>query len=147
MLRIYGKSRSASKTVRCTHCEAELEVAVGAVSTACPRCHKRVDLENVTIKSYYAVRQFATCGDVVVKKRGTIASNVRTGQLTVAGKVLGDVEAHGEVRISRTGHVAGTIHAPALVIAKGASYVGRCEIRPEGNGAPEPDGPETRMSQ
>jgi len=139
MARLRQKQTGATKKVLCTHCGAELVVAVRAMSMFCPHCHKRVILEDFTIRTYHAVREFATCGDVLVEKSGTIAADVKAGRLTVEGKVWGKVEARRKVEIASTGYVKGAIRAPALTVADGASLACYCEIRPDANGAPQRD--------
>ncbi len=147
MARSRQKSVTLTKTVPCTHCGAELEVTVRTMSMFCPHCQKRVILEDFTIKTYHAVRQFITCGDVVVEKGGTIAADVKAGRLTVHGKVWGNVEARRKVEIDRTGYVRGLIRAPRLTVADGASLVGHCDIRPDGDKAPAKPGSRPPRSQ
>jgi predicted acyltransferase (DUF342 family) len=120
------------KLVRCTHCAAEAEVAKKAMSVFCPHCKRRLILENYRIRSYKAVREFATCGDVVVERQGTVAARVLAQNLVVKGTVQGEVEARGKVEVGRTGRVYGDIRAPRLVVKAGAQIKGFCRIRPDG---------------
>jgi len=118
----------AKKTVICTHCAQPTEVGRKAMSVFCPHCKKRLILENFKIKSYYAVRDFATCGDIIVEKGGHVVAPIKVGNLTVKGKVQGTVTARGEVRIQKTGSVKGDIKAPALHIEQGAVLEGFLRI-------------------
>ena len=77
-------------------------------------------LEDFEIQTYYAVRDFATCGDIVVEKSGHVVAPIKVGNLTVKGKVQGRVTARGHVHIHKTGYLKGDIEAPALQIDQGA---------------------------
>ena len=119
------------KQVPCTHCNRLVEVAEKALSVFCPHCRKRLILEDFQVKSYRAVREFATCGDVVVEKRGAVAARVLVGNLLVKGRVQGNVEARGKVEVAKTGDIRGDISAPRLVVHSGATMKGFCRIGPE----------------
>ncbi len=108
------------KEVVCTHCAQTSKVARRAMSVVCPHCTKRLILENFKIKSYYAVRDFSTCGNIVVEKNGHVVAPIKVGNLTVKGKVQGRVIARGTVSINRTGWFKGGIEAPCLLIENGA---------------------------
>jgi hypothetical protein len=120
------------KVVRCTHCTGLAEVAEKAMSIFCPHCKKRLILEDFCVKTYKAVREFATCGDVVVEKRGKVAARVLAQNLVVKGMVQGEVQAREKVEITRTGQVHGDISAPRLVVKGGARIKGFCRIGRDG---------------
>ena len=101
------------------------------MSVFCPHCRKRLILEDFRIKNYHAVRKFATCGDVVVEKRGAVAAKVLVGNLLVKGRIQGDVDARGKVEVAKTGDIKGDINAPRLVVHSGATMKGFCRIGPE----------------
>ena len=100
------------------------------MSVFCPHCKKRLILEDFRIKTYKAVREFATCGDVVVEKRGKVAAQMLAQNLVVKGMVQGDVRAREKIEIGRTGQVHGDISAPRLVVKAGAKIRGFCRIGP-----------------
>ena len=110
----------AVKEVVCTHCDRPTEVARRAMSVFCPNCKKRLILEDFKIRSYYAVRDFSTCGDIVVERKGHVVAPIKVTNLTVKGKVQGCVTARGEVRISKSGWVKGDIEACVLHVESGA---------------------------
>lgn len=134
------------KSVSCTHCGAESQVAKRAMSVFCPHCHQRLILEDYKVKTYLATRLFATCGDIVVEKSGFVSAPIRVQNLTVRGQVQGNVEARGCVRIARTGQLKGDIRAPVLRVAAGAKLNGFFRIlpKPEGQTGSEslPDTPD-----
>src|SRR3990170_1645941 len=94
---------AAVKRVFCTHCAQVMEVSARAMSVFCPHCKKRLILEDYKINSYYAVREFYTCGDIIVEKSGHVSAPIRVANLTVKGKVQGRVTARGVVNIAKTG--------------------------------------------
>jgi predicted acyltransferase (DUF342 family) len=118
------------KLVRCTHCACETEVARKAMSIFCPHCKKRLILESYRIKTYTAVREFATCGDVVVEKHGTVAARVLAENLVIKGSVQGELKARDKIEVSRTGQVRGDMSALRLVVKAGARISGFCHIGP-----------------
>lgn len=118
------------KQVHCTHCNQPSEVSEKAMSVFCPHCKKRLILEDFRIKSYTAVRDFSTCGDVVVEKRGMIAARVLVGNLLIKGTVQGEIEVRDKVEVSKTGDVRGDIRASRLVVRTGAKIHGHCRIGP-----------------
>lgn len=100
------------------------------MSVFCPHCKKRLILEDFKIRTYYAVREFATCGDIVVERKGHVVAPIKVGNLTVKGKVQGNVTVRGKAVISKTGWFKGEIEAPSLNIEKGAVVDGFLRIGP-----------------
>lgn len=121
---------AAVKQVTCTHCALPTEVALRAMSIFCPHCQKRLILEDFKINSYYAVREFSTCGDVVVERKGHVVAPIKAGSLTVKGKVQGCVTARGQVQIKKTGWFKGDLEAPCLMVEHGAVMDGFVRISP-----------------
>lgn len=120
--------QNAVKQVVCTHCEQPTEVPRRAMSVFCPSCKKRLILEDFKITSYYAVREFSTCGDVVVERRGHVAAPIKAHNLIVKGKVQGSVVARGTVSIKKTGWFKGSIQAPSISIESGGFFDGNLRI-------------------
>ncbi len=120
-----------TKRVYCTHCGEGVEVAARALSSVCPRCNRRLAIEDVRVHQYYAVRKVATCGDVLVAERGHLVASVQAVNLTVDGKLKGNVKARGFVRIGRKASVQGDIEAPSLSVENGAELTGDLRIGPE----------------
>ena len=119
---------TAVKKIACTHCGGTSDVAPRAMSIFCPHCRKRLILEDFKIDSYYAVRDFSTCGDIIVEKKGHVVAPIKVGNLTVKGKVQGHVTARGEVNITKTGWFKGDIEAVSLHIENGAVLDGFVRI-------------------
>jgi len=120
----------AAKCVVCPYCRGPTEVALRAMSIFCPHCRKRVILEDYKITSYYAVREFFTCGDIVVEKKGQVIAPIKVGNLVVKGKVQGTVTAQGTVTLAKGGTLKGSIEAKSLQIDPGANFDGFVRIGP-----------------
>lgn len=119
---------AVAKHVACTHCGGGVHVSLRAMSVFCPHCNKRLILEDFKIDSYYAVREFFTCGDVVVEKKGHVVAPIRAGSLTVKGKVQGQAAVRGPVEIKKHGSFKGDLQAPSLVVENGAMLDGFVRI-------------------
>lgn len=102
-----------------------------AMSVFCQHCRKRLILEDYTIKSYQAVKGYATCGDIVVEKKGRVFASIQAGNLTVRGIVQGEVRACGKVSVSKSGTLMGSVTAHTLAIEPGASLDAVCRIEPQ----------------
>jgi cytoskeletal protein CcmA (bactofilin family) len=87
-----------------------------------------VILEDYKITSYYAVREFFTCGDIVVEKKGQVVAPIKVGNLTVKGKVQGDVSARGTVTLAKGATLKGSIEAKHIQIEPGAAFDGFVRI-------------------
>ena len=122
------KVERQTKHVTCPWCDRALEVVARSMSMFCPHCNQRVILEDFKIKSYHGVKEFVTLGNVTVEKNGTLSAPTRATNLTVKGKVWGDVKVSERVQIKRTGLVRGDVVAPSLIVDEGGVLVGRCVI-------------------
>ncbi len=122
------RRESTIKEVVCTQCGRPSDVARRAMSVFCPHCKQRLVLEDFKIRTYYAVRDFSTCGDIVVERKGHVVAPIRVGNLTVKGTVQGSVTARGKVLIGKTGSFKGDLCAPNLVIETGGSLDGFVRI-------------------
>lgn len=127
--------KTTNRQVHCTHCGKPTDVARRAMSVFCPHCRQRLILEDFKIQTYYAVRDFSTCGDIVVEKKGHVVAPIKAHNLTVRGKVQGRVIARGRVLICKTASFKGDITAPVIEIEAGAAVDAFLNIGVAGNGA------------
>ncbi len=116
------------KTVPCTFCGKPIQVSHQTMSIFCPHCHKRVVCEDYCIKNYHAVRMMATCGNVVVERKGHVVAPIQANALTVRGLVKGDVKVQSVVEVEATGTIQGNVEAPRLVLHDGGRVIGICKI-------------------
>ena len=68
-------------------------------------------------------------GDLIVGEGGVVKGVFKVGQLSVSGRLEGQVEASKRIEIGVNGHVEGEIRSPVLVIASGAFFQGQCSMR------------------
>ena len=71
-----------------------------------------------------------TQGDVTLGVNAHVKANVRGGNVTVAGQLIGDIHATGEAVIRETGQVEGDITSAGLAIVSGAVFSGRSHMQP-----------------
>ena len=64
----------------------------------------------------------------MVEKRGHVRARIKAGNLTVRGKIQGDVTARGSVKIGKTGRLIGDLEASVLEIEGGAVLQGFLRI-------------------
>jgi cytoskeletal protein CcmA (bactofilin family) len=119
---------TAIKKVACSHCKVMSEFPRRAMSAFCPHCQKRLVLEDLTIRGYHTAREIATCGDMVVERRGHVVGSIRVANLIVHGKVDGKVSAGNRINVTRTGLLTGDIEASYLEIESGAQLNCRVHI-------------------
>ncbi len=120
------------KLVNCMYCGGAIEVSLRAMSVFCPHCNKRVVCEDYTIKSYRAVRHIATCGEVVIERKGHVVAPITATSLLIRGVVRGKITGKRVVVIEGTGVVEGDVEAPRLILQEGARINGRCSITQNG---------------
>lgn len=125
------RQTTVKRQVTCTHCEHVSEVSARAMSAACPKCNKRLDLEDHKIQRYHAVRELVTCGTVTIEKKGHVPAPIRAESLEVQGKVNGDVRVLRRVHIGKTGSIVGDIVAPTLTVDDGGTVDGYLDIGPK----------------
>lgn len=72
---------------------------------------------NITIK-----------GDLVTGDKSVITGDIVAKNIIIAGNVIGDVEASGQLTIKATGSISGDQKCGSLIVEEGSSVVGKCEI-------------------
>ena len=83
-------------------------------------------------------------GELIVGEGGVVEGVVKVAELSVSGRLEGQVEATKRIEIGVNGHVEGEINSPVLVIASGAFFQGKCTmspseaVRPVDSGKPAP---------
>ncbi|CAM4475675.1 bactofilin family protein [Paenibacillus tarimensis] len=70
-----------------------------------------------------------TCkGDVIIGECGVARSNIEARDVTIAGKVYGDIQTTGRLTITSSGQLHGNVAAKALIILDGAVLNGSCRM-------------------
>jgi cytoskeletal protein CcmA (bactofilin family) len=106
------------------------------MSVNCRHCHRRVIIENLTIKAYHAVVRLATAGALEVTRKGAVVGHVRVTDLLVEGSVKGNVTALGRVAIGKKGSIEGDVHCRSLLVEQGARLKGFVRVDPQFTPAP-----------
>ena len=65
---------------------------------------------------------------LVIDPGATVEADIETGNVTVAGKVTGNISASERVEIKADGKMVGDIKAPRILIADGASFKGNVDM-------------------
>jgi cytoskeletal protein CcmA (bactofilin family) len=68
--------------------------------------------------------------ELTVGSTAQLHSEIHAGEVTVSGKVVGNVYARGRVEIKRDGSIIGDISSARISIEDGAHFKGRIEIDP-----------------
>ncbi|MEM8884678.1 MAG: polymer-forming cytoskeletal protein [Planctomycetota bacterium] len=120
-----------SREVLCHHCNRAIDVPVGALTSNCRHCHRRVVLEDLRIKAYHAVVRLETAGKVEVQPRAQVVAEVRVAELVVKGKVKGNIICVGRVHLGKKAEVEGDIYCRAMECERGAKLEGYLHIDPQ----------------
>jgi cytoskeletal protein CcmA (bactofilin family) len=67
-------------------------------------------------------------GNVIIGESGIARSNIIARDVTIAGKVYGDVTTKGRLTIMATGQVHGNINAQSFVMQDGGIFTGGCRM-------------------
>ena len=71
-----------------------------------------------------------TTGNVLVAEGATLAGEVKASDVSVNGKVKGNVNATGKVCLSATADMEGDLTVCRLEVVEGATFIGRCMVGP-----------------
>lgn len=81
--------------------------------------------------------------NLTVGPNGRVRANLNAKEITVQGKVQGNVRASDKIEIRKSGSLIGDIITARITIEDGAYFKGSIDIqRPESAGRPEPKKPE-----
>lgn len=73
-------------------------------------------------------------GDLVIGDTAVVVANLKARHVTVAGEVRGNIHAEGRLELATTARVYGDISMGNLVVADGAIFHGKSEMREDGKG-------------
>ena len=82
-----------------------------------------------------------TDGELIVGEGGFVEGVLKVGELSVSGRLQGQIQASRRIEIGVDGHVEGEIRSPVLVIASGAFFKGKCNMSPSGAAPAAPTAP------
>jgi cytoskeletal protein CcmA (bactofilin family) len=78
---------------------------------------------------------------VTVGAEGAVEGPIAAPVVRIAGRVIGDVAATDRVEVTPSGSLEGDIRAPRVVVAEGAFFKGRVEMRGDQAGGSRGPGP------
>lgn len=67
-------------------------------------------------------------GDLVMSNKAVVTGNISAKNIIIAGSVIGDIDAKGQLTIKATGKISGRQKCGSLIIEEGSNVVGNCEI-------------------
>lgn len=67
-------------------------------------------------------------GDIIIGESGIARCNITAKDLTIAGKVFGEIVTKGRLTITATGQVTGNVVAQTLIIHDGGMINGTCRM-------------------
>lgn len=116
-----GKT-SAFRTVQCYHCRRTFDVGARAMTITCPKCFKRVQVQDVVVKEAQGLKKLQTCGKVVVEKKGRVVADLVEAHegIEVKGIIRAAVLSGGPVVLHPKSTWRGDCRAPSLHIEPGA---------------------------
>ena len=69
-----------------------------------------------------------TGGTLIINEKGNVQGNITAGEIICKGKRGGDVAAGQKLTLHSTGSLIGDVVAPAVQIAPGAMFKGKCKF-------------------
>jgi len=69
-----------------------------------------------------------TAESVVVGIHGTVMGDIHANNVSVAGRIKGNVTAANIIELFQTGHVLGDLKTSKIIIAEGATFEGNCHM-------------------
>ena len=71
-------------------------------------------------------------GTVIVASQGDIEADIEATQISIAGKVKGNVRASEHLEITEHGILLGDVETPSLMVDRGAYFTGHCDMPTHG---------------
>jgi hypothetical protein len=103
------------------------------MTVSCPKCYKKLLVEDVVVKTAQGVTNLQTCGKIIIEKKGRVTATLVEAHkgIEVYGILESKVVSGGPVVIGDKGRWKGDCRAPSVEIAPGAKITsGYFEIAP-----------------
>lgn len=96
------------------------------MTMTCPRCHKRLQLEDVVVKAAQGLTKLQTCGRILIEKKGSVRADLVEAHegIEVLGAIRAKVLSGGPVVIGEKAKWQGDCRAPSVRIGDGAKIEG-----------------------
>lgn len=79
-------------------------------------------------------------GNLILGPDGIIKGNIEAQDISLSGKVTGDVRAHGKLELFSTARLTGDVTAKSLIVDENACFDGRCTMTTPASGSPDASG-------
>ena len=91
---------------------------------------------NKSLTIYGSAKGTIECqGRVVIGQSGNIEADIVADDVTISGKVVGNVTAKSKLEVTSTGIIQGDVKTARLIMEDGGKLEGRCEMLSEGKSA------------
>jgi cytoskeletal protein CcmA (bactofilin family) len=67
-------------------------------------------------------------GDIIVGEKGEIRANIKARNVSIAGRVNGNIHASGRMHLMASASLQGDIDAGTIIIEEGAQFKGACRM-------------------
>lgn len=74
-------------------------------------------------------------GNLILGKDGIIKGNIEAQDVSLSGKVTGDVKANGKLELFSTAKLTGDVTAKSLIVDENACFDGRCTMTTPASGS------------
>ncbi len=118
--------KTPNRAVRCYLCDHGFEIPRDAITTSCPGCFKRVQIEDIVVKTAQGNTVLGTCGRLIVQARASlVAKRVRAIEgVEIHGTVDSALDSEGMVTVGPTGRWKGDCRAKGIVVEPGGVITG-----------------------
>ncbi|MBO8172163.1 MAG: polymer-forming cytoskeletal protein [Bacillaceae bacterium] len=73
--------------------------------------------------------ELETQGDIIVGEKGEVEGSVKGRNVTVAGRITGNVISDEKLHLLSTGVIEGDIDIKTLIVDEGSKYYGECNMK------------------
>ena len=74
----------------------------------------------------------SSTGTIIVASQGDIEADIEATQISIAGKVKGNIRASNQLEIKERGILLGNVETPSLRVEPGAYFTGHCDMPTQG---------------
>ena len=86
--------------------------------------------EDVIIKGHLQGKIDLGDHDLLIEKEATIKADIQGKNITILGKVAGNITASGKILVGKEAKMIGDLSAPQIAIQEGAKFKGRVAMLP-----------------
>ena len=118
---------SDTRPIICYHCGHQQEVGRRAQTVTCQKCHKPLQVGDLSIKAYDARRKLQTTGSLVIEKKGkVVADDIECGTAIVRGQIKSKngLTVRGGALVGPAAVIEGNVAAQTLAVGAGATLDG-----------------------